>query len=390
MISKSPATRSQKPAKWREELVLDPRLSYGSRSDNAIIQGDNQTVLRILAPKAASSVRCIYIDPPYNNQESYVHYRDALSHEKWLAQVRSRLMLLWPLLRQDGSLWISIDDREGHYLKVMLDRLFGRSAFVASIVWEQRTTRENRRAFSFNHEYILVYAKDPRLFRKERHRLPLNEAVLGRYRNPDKDPRGEWQSISLNVQAGHGTRAQFYDLVTPTGRHYRPPKGRCWIYTKTRMQEEIRQNNVWFGHNGDHVPRLKRFLTTAGTGLNPETLWRAAEVGTTDSAKKHLIGLFPKRRQFDTPKPEALIARILSIASDPGDLVLDAYLGSGTTAAVAHKMRRRYIGIEREKNAIAFAVARLRRVVHGEAGGISPSVNWAGGGGFEGFRLSSR
>lgn len=374
----------------RRRLVLDSRLSYGRRNtSNALVQGDNLTVLPILAPKLEDSVRCIYVDPPYNNQESYTYYEDALSHDKWLEQIVPRLKLFWNLLRKDGSVWISIDDREAHYLKVALDTLFGRNAFVATIVWEQRTTRENRRAFSNNHEYVLVYAKDPALFRARRNRLQPSEAMLRRYRNPDRDPRGAWQSISLNVQAGHATRSQFYELVGPNGRRYLPPKGRCWMFTKSRMHEEIRRNNVWFGHNGTGVARLKRFLSSGDPCLNPETLWRALDVGTTDSAKKHLIRLFPRRRQFDTPKPESLIARIIHIASDPGDLVLDAYLGSGTTAAVAHKMGRRYIGIEREKSAAAFAAARLRRVVDGEGGGISVSVNWSGGGGFKFFQLST-
>jgi adenine-specific DNA-methyltransferase len=375
-------------ARGRPRLLIDPSLSYGGRDkDNALIQGDNLTVLGILSPKIAESVRCIYIDPPYNNQEAYAHYDDFLSHEQWLREVTPRLELLWSLLRPDGSLWVSIDDGEAHYLKIALDTLCGRQAFVTSIVWEQRTTRENRRAFSSNHEYVFVYAKDPNLFRASRKRLPPNEQLLKRYRNPDHDPRGPWQSVSLNVQAGHATASQFYVLRAPNGRHHRLPPGRCWVYTKPRMREEIRKKNVWFGAHGNGVPRFKRFLSAGDCGLTPETLWRAADVGTTDSAKKHLIKLLPKRYQFDTPKPEGLVARILHIASEPGDLVLDAYSGSGTTAAVAHKMGRRYIGIEREKRAAAYAAARLRRVIDGETGGISGAVDWSGGGGFEFFRL---
>lgn len=379
---------SQFPNNGRAHLLLDASLSYGRRNtDNALIHGDNLTTLKILAPKLEGSVRCIYIDPPYNNQESYTHYEDALPHDEWLGEIVPRLEVLWDLLREDGSLWISIDDREAHHLKVALDKLFGRNAFIATIVWEQRTTRENRRAFSYNHEYILVYAKDRALFRASRNRLQPNEALIRRYRNPDADPRGPWQSISLNVQAGHGTASQFYELVGPNHRRYRPPAGRCWAFTKSRMQQEIRKNNVWFGRDGLGVPRLKGFLYTGDRGLNPETLWRAADVGTTDSAKKHLIRLFPRRRQFDTPKPESLVGRILHIASNPGDLVLDAYLGSGTTTAVAHKMGRRYIGIERGMSAAAFAAARMKRVVDGEEGGISCDVKWSGGGGFAFFRL---
>lgn len=374
-----------------DRLTGHIRRSYGDRTaDNALIHGDNLEILRVLSPKLLGSVRCIYVDPPYNNQESYVHYKDALPHEDWLAETAPRIEQLWPLLRDDGSLWISIDDREAHYLKVALDERFGRDAFAATIVWQHRTTRENRRAFSYNHEYILVYAKNPRIFRDTRNRLALTPAVLNRYRNPDDDPRGPWQSVSLNVQAGHGTKTQFYKLRTPNGRRLLPPQGRCWVFTKARMQEEIRAHNIWFGKDGKCVPRLKRFLVHDNRGgLTPETLWCAEDVGTTYLAKKHLIAMFPRRRQFDTPKPESLIARILSIATDSGDLVMDAYLGSGTTAAVAHKMKRRYIGIERERSAIDLAEARLRLVIAGEANGISTRFNWHGGGGFELYRLPS-
>jgi adenine-specific DNA-methyltransferase len=366
----------------------DDRLSYGSSgAGNAIIQGDNLAVLRILEPQLAGSLSCIYIDPPYNNQECYTHYKDALPHEEWLQQIIPRLELLWKLLRPGGSLWISIDDRELHYLKVALDSICGRDAFVATVVWHHRISRENRRAFSYNHEYIVVYAKDAAVFRETRRRLPLTPTLLERYRNPDGDPRGAWQSVSVNVQAGHGTKSQFYDFVAPNGRRYSPPNGRCWVFTKERMREEILKNNIWFGKDGTGVPRMKRFLPDNGCGLTPETLWRAEDVGTTSSAKKHLIELFPRAPQFDTPKPEALLARILHIASSPGDLVLDAYLGSGTSAAAAHKMQRRYIGIERSRSAALLAAARLRHVVDGEGGGISSSVDWTGGGGFKFLRL---
>lgn len=372
----------------QRQLIFNARLSYGtSDADNLLIQGDNLTVLQTLAPKLRNSVRCIYIDPPYNNQETYNHYKDALPHDRWLELIVPRLKLLWSLLRSDGSLWISIDDREFHYLKVALDQLCGRDAFVATIVWEHRTTRENRRAFSYNHEYILTYAKNPTSFRATRNKLQLNDEILKRYRNPDADPRGPWQSISLNVQAGHGTQSQFYELLAPNGRRYLPPNGRCWMFTEPRMQEEIRKKNIWLGRNNDGVPRLKKFLSQNGHGLNPQTLWKAEEVGTTDAAKKHLIDLFPQGLQFDTPKPEMLVSRILHIASDPGDLVLDAYLGSGTTAAVAHKMGRQYFGIEQSKLVAAIAAARLKFVIDGEEGGISQSVQWSGGGGFKFFKL---
>lgn len=362
-------------------------LSYGeSGTGNALIQGENLRALTALQSRYAGRVRCVYIDPPYNNQEKYRHYLDTGSHDVWLDMMVARLQAIKPLLSIDGSLWISIDDREVHYLKVAADAVFGRENFVTTVVWQQRTSRENRKVFSNNHEYLLVYAIDQRRFRAARNLLPAGPALLARYRNPDSDPRGRWQSISANVQAGHATASQFYDLVAPGGRVHRPPEGRCWVYTKEKMRREIAAGNIWFGKNGEGVPRIKRFLKSVKIGLTPETLWPAGEVGTNDEAKKQLVKLLPDERVFDTPKPEGLIRRVLEIATDPGDLVLDAFLGSGTTAAVAHKLDRRYIGIERGDHAVTHCGVRLRLVVDGDATGISNDIGWRGGGGFDFYR----
>jgi adenine-specific DNA-methyltransferase len=171
-----------------------------------------------------------------------------------------------------------------------------------------------------------------------RNPVPADERVTSRYRNPDNDPRGLWQSVSANVQDGHATASQHYALVAPSGVRHTPPDGRCWVYTLERMTSEIAAGNIWFGSNGRGVPRIKRFLGEAHGGLTPETLWFAGEVGTSDEAKKHLLQMFPDEALFDTPKPERLISRIIEIASNEGDLVLDAFLGSGTTSAVAHKL----------------------------------------------------
>lgn len=361
--------------------------SYGqANTGNLLVQGENLLVLNSITPKYKGLVRCIYIDPPYNNQENYTHYIDGLSHDLWLTNITARLAALSGLLSQDGSLWISIDDREVHYLKVAADRILGRDNFVTTIIWEQRTTRENRKVFSNNHEYLLVYAKNIGCFNSRRNLLPLPLGIAGRYKNPDNDPRGLWQSVSLNVQAGHATPSQFYEVVAPNGRHHAPPKGRCWIYSQSRMREEIEKNNVWFGRDGNGVPRKKRFLSESRNGLTPHTLWTAKEVGTNDTAKKHLLRLFPQCSLFDTPKPEQLIRRVLQIATNPGDIVLDAYLGSGTTTAVAHKMGRHYIGIEQGSHIITHCVNRMKQVVDGEDGGISDLESWRGGSGFDFFR----
>jgi len=371
-------------------LVRVPALSYGARdTENMLIQGENKKALEILSNRYAGRVKCIYIDPPYNNQEQYNHYRDDLDHDSWLSSISARLELLAGFLADDSSLWISIDDREIHYLKVAADKILGRHNFVTTIVWQQRTTRENRRVFSNNHEYVLVYAKSLKRFADARNGLPANGELKKRYKNPDNDKRGPWQSVSANVQAGHATRSQFYTVVAPNGRPHSPPNGRCWVYNEARMKAEIARNKVWFGRDGNGVPRLKRFLADRTLEVTPETLWFSSDVATNDSAKKHFLQLFPKRNVFDTPKPEGLIHRILHIASDPDDLVLDCYLGSGTTAAVAHKMGRRYIGIEEGTHAATLCAQRMRMVVDGEGGGVSEKVKWKGGGGFHFYKLGN-
>jgi adenine-specific DNA-methyltransferase len=350
-----------------------------------LVHGENCAVLQALLPTFADSVRCCYIDPPYNNQERHYHFPDRRDHITWLDETTERVRLLAKFLRDDGSLWISIDDREVHYLKVACDQIFGRENFVTTVVWQQRTTRENRKAFSNNHEYILVYARDIRRFRATRNSLALTPEIRARYQNPDNDPRGPWQSISAHAQAGHGTPDQFYKLVSPAGIVHYPPPGRCWVYGFAKMRREIEANNIWFGRNGTGVPRIKKLLSAARGGLTPDTLWLADDVGTNDFAKKHLIKLFPDLEVFDTPKPETLIHRILTIATSPGDLVFDAYVGSGTTAAVAHKLGRRYVVIEGGDHAVSHCAKRLAMVVAGDDSGISAEVDWRGGGGFDFF-----
>ena len=296
-------------------------------------------------------------------------------------------MYLKMLLTKDGSIWISIDDSEMAYLKVAADKVLGRENFAGTIVWQQRKTRENRAVFSCNHEYILVYAKDIKKFKKSRNLLPVGEDFINsKYKNPDNDPRGPWQSISASVQAGHAVPSQFYTIVSPAGIEFNPPKGRCWAYNEERMKKEIANGNIWFGLEGLNAPRIKKFLSTAKIGLTPQTLWAGDDFGTTDSAKKHLLSLFPHQEKvFDTPKPEELIRQILEIATNEGDLVLDSYLGSGTTLAVAHKLKRNYIGIEIGEQMTELVVNRLKSVIMGEKGGISDISNWQGGGDFAYF-----
>lgn len=367
------------------KFTLDTQMSVGgSDCKNILIKGDNQFVLPELVPVYGKKIKCIYIDPPYNNGDSYHYYNDNITTDAWLKNLRIVLSWLRELLTNDGSIWISIDDREMAYLKVEADRIFGRENFAGTIIWQQRKTRENRAVFSCNHEYVLVYSKNIKAFKKTRNLLPVDKDFIdSKYKNPDNDPRGPWQSISASVQAGHAVASQFYTIVSPSGVEYNPPKGRCWVYNRERMLQEIAENNIWFGAHGKNTPRIKKFLANAKIGLTPETLWSGDNYGTTDSAKKHLLSLFPDvENVFDTPKPEELIKHIIEIASNEGDYVLDCYIGSGTTMATAHKLNRNYIGIEIGNQMTDLVIRRMNLVIKGERGGISSAIDWNGGGQF--------
>lgn len=389
--------KEERPRLEPRIFIEDTALSHhaaarreGDLFDNRLIQGDNLLALKALEAEFTGKVRCIFIDPPYNTGSAFEHYDDGLEHSLWLSMIRDRLEILSRFLTEDGSIWITIDDNEAHYLKVLCDEIFGRKNFCATVVWEKRTSRENRRVFSFNHDFMLVYAKSKQVFERIRNPLGLNNEVLSRYKNPDNDPRGPWQSVSVNAQAGHATASQFYTLTLPSGRHLDPPKGRCWLYTKEKMDEEIRRGNIWFGNNGDNSPRAKKFLAEyKEKGLTPETIWPASEVGTNDEAKKSLIQLLNDAPVFENPKPEGLLERLIHIATNPGDLVLDSFAGSGTTGAVAHKMGRRWIMVELGEHATTHIVPRLIEVVAGtDPGGITEAIGWKGGGGFRFYRLA--
>lgn len=355
-----------------EKKILNPRV---------LILGDNQKVLKDIKDTYEHQVSLIYIDPPYNRGDDFKFYKDTKNHDEWLEGMRTTILELKEFLSAEGSIWISIDDSEMAYLKVCCDEIFGRENFVSTIVWQKRNTRENRKIFSNNHEYVLVYAKDINKFKKKRNLLPATQKLLNRYKNPDNDTRGSWQSVTLSVQAGHAVKSQFYTIVSPTGKKHKPPKGRCWIYNEERMQEEIKNNNIWFGNDGNGVPRLKKILDVSKLGVVPETLWNVEFAGSTKEAKQELLALeIYDEDVFDTPKPEQLIYRIMQIATNKNDLVLDCFMGSGTTAAVAHKFGRNYIGIELNKKVYKYASERLKKVCNGESGGISSALEWNGGG----------
>jgi adenine-specific DNA-methyltransferase len=364
-------------------------LSHGDEdAPNMLIQGDNLEALKALLPYYAGQVKCIFIDPPYNTKSAFEHYDDNLEHAKWLSMMYPRLVLLRELMAEDGSIWVTIDDNEAHYLKVLMDEVFGRSKFIASNVWQKRYSRENRQAIGDVHDYILVYSKQPPAFKERRNLVPMTEAQAKVYRNPNNDPRGRWRPVPMTAQAGHATAEQFYEVVTPAGATHRPPKGRCWGVARATYDRLLAEGRIYFGKDGKGQPNIIRYLSEV-PGVAPWSWWPSDEVGHTDEAKKESMVLFGDD-SFGTPKPERLLQRILHIATNEGDLVLDSFLGSGTTAAVAHKMGRRWIGVEMGDHARTHCQPRLGKVVDGEKGGISEEVGWQGGGGFRFYQLGPR
>lgn len=368
-------------------LECIPALGYGAMPNpNLLIQGDNLEALKALLPLYAGRIKCIYIDPPYNTRSAFEHYDDNLEHSQWLSMMYPRLELLRDLLAEDGSLWVSIDDHEGHYLKVMLDEIFGRKNFIANVVWQKRISPDNDATFlSGTSDHIVVMSKD--ISRCTMNRLPRTEEQDDRYQNVDNDPRGIWTSSDLTRREYR--ERDYYPIKLPSGREVLPARGRSWSIPRDSFETLIRENRIYFGPNGDAMPRRKRFLTEIRGGLVPTTWW-SGDVAKNEDGKRELKALFPEERNvFATPKPERLIERILHIATNPGDWVLDSFLGSGTTAAVAHKMGRHYIGVEMGDHAVTHCQPRLQKVVDGEQGGISKAVNWQGGGGFTFCRLGA-
>lgn len=362
-----------------------PSHSFGNPDfTNMLIQGDNLEALKALLPFYAGQVKCIYIDPPYNTRSAFKHYDDNLEHTRWLAMMWPRLELLRDLLAEDGSIWVSIDDNEGHYLKVIMDEVFGRKNFVDTVIWRKNySPKSSARHFSSDHDYIIVYAKDADGFKPNL--MPRAEKQNKAYQNRDTDPRGPWKTSDLSARNFYSLGK--YPITTPSGRKVAgPPGGNYWRVSEESFWRLNADNRIWWGKNGDSIPQIKRFLSEVKQGVTPQTFWSYEDVGHTQEAKKEILYLF-NNDVFLTPKPERLLERILHIATNPGDLVLDSFLGSGTTAAVAHKMGRRYIGIEMGEHAATHCAPRLNKVIEGEQGGISQSVGWQGGGGFRFYRL---
>lgn len=343
-------------------------------TQNIFIEGENMEVLKVLQKSYFGKVKMIYIDPPYNTGNDSFIYPDKFSetkeeylkrvgdkdedgymtregmfhknsrengqyHSNWLNMMMPRLYLAKSLLREDGIIFISIDDNEVHNLRLLMNEIFGEENFVAQFIWEKRVNRENRNEVSVRHDYVVCYSKYTESDVKRIMQTPMNEKALSNYSNPDNDPRGLWKSDPAHAQAGHGTKSQFYTLIAPNGKRHELPSGRCWLYTKDVMDAAIKDNRIWFGKDGNGVPRIKTFLTSKERGLTLETILFAKDASTNEKAKNDLKELFDGIAVFETPKPVELISLLAQVALKDG-LVLDFFAGSSATAHAVMQLNK--------------------------------------------------
>lgn len=392
-------------------LQCDSELSAGTLNGNLLVEGDNLEALKALLPYYARRVKLVYIDPPYNTGNEGWVYSDAVSspqvlnwlhkavggvgedlsrNEKWLCMMYPRLRLLHEMLCDEGSLWMSLDDNEIHHARAVLDEIFGPDNFVATVIWQKIfSPKSSGRHLSADHDFILVYAKNAANW--QRNLLPRTDLQDSRYKNPDDDPRGVWASSDLSARNYYSLGT--YPVTCPSGRVIPgPPKGRYWTVSKKTFEQLDEEKRIWWGKNGDNMPRLKRFLTEVQEGVVPRTIWLHGEVGNTQEAKKEVVHILPDAVDvFPTPKPTRLIRRILQIATKPGDIVLDSFAGSGTTGHAVLQLNhedsgdRRFILVEMESPiARVITAERIRRVVAGyswtDTGGNTHQEPGLGGG----------
>jgi adenine-specific DNA-methyltransferase len=383
-------------------LLEDPEKSYHAAHrvsekdlfDNRLIFGDNLLALKALEQELMGKVKCVFIDPPYNTGAAFTHYDDGVEHSLWLTMMRGRLELLWQLIAPEGSLWITLDDTEHAYCKVLCDEIFGRDNFLANVVWEKADSpRMDADFFSTRHDNVLVYAKDRIITRITR--VAASNDALAHYDRIDDEGR-RYYTKPLRAMGGQGdTRAArptlYYSLLAPDGSQVYPKKqdgtDGAWRWRRDKVEAEHARIDWVNGRNG-WTPYYRIYADTA-IARPAETIWRHDEVGSNRTAKAEQKALAAGVEPFGTPKPEALLRRIIEIATNPGDLVLDSFAGSGTTGAVAHKMGRRWIMIELGEHAHTHIIPRMKKVIDGEdPGGITKAVDWKGGGGFRYFRLA--
>lgn len=384
--------KDERPKLEPRILIEDPALSYcgkeqkpGGIYDNVLIKGDNLLALKALEQEYAGKVKCIYIDPPYNTGSAFEHYDDGLEHSLWLTMIRDRLEMLHRLLAVDGSIWVSIDDNEGHYLKVVMDEVFGRRNFVATVIWQKIHARNNTAMhFSADHDFQLVFAKD--LEQWKRNKVKRTAESDAEFWNPDNDPRGLWRRSDMTASKPYSDGK--YEVVGPHGDKFTPRANRYWGLSRESFETLAADKRIWWGKDGRTFPFRKRFQSELGN-LVPTTIWTNDEVGDNREAKQETTKIFGREAIFATPKPERLLERIIGIASEPGDLVLDSFAGCGTTGAVAHKMGRRWIMVELGEHAETHIVPRLNKVIDGDdPGGVTEAAGWQSGGGFRYFTLA--
>ncbi len=398
--------KDQRPRLEPRVLVEDPAKSYHAEHrvsendffDNRLIFGDNLLALKALEQEFTGKIKCIYIDPPYNTGSAFAEYEDGIEHSLWLSMMANRLELLRGLLSENGSLWVQLDDNESHYCKALLDEIFGRCNFISNVIWQKSyAVRSNAGFISSSHEHILVYAKN-------RERLTLNgfqrtAEQRGRFRNPDDDPRGPWQSAAFTISLVGGARGRqfaktgqsdnIYEVESPSGKRFLPPPNRCWARSPEGFEQLNHEGRLYWGPNGDRAPRLKMYLSETSEEVMPTSLWADGELFGFNQDGVREVRSLELGEVFPTAKPEKLIHKVLTLATTPGEWVLDSFLGSGTTAAVAHKMGRRWIGVELGGQANKLCAPRLKKVIDGnDPGGITETVGWKGGGGFRYFTLA--
>ena len=386
-------------------LLEDPALSYHAANritdhdsfDNRLIFGDNLLALKALEQEFSGKVKLVFIDPPYNTGSAFSHYDDGVEHSIWLSLMRDRLEVIKRLLADDGSLWITIDDTEAHYLKVLCDEIFGRNNFVANIIWQKAYgPRSNSFLISDSHDHILVYGKEKQLLHFGL--LDRSEEQTAKYRNADNDPRGPWkpENSSISLLSGQrgkqfaktGKSENLFEIVSPTGKKHWPPANRCWAFSPKKYQVLLKENLIWFGEDGNARPSVKKFLNEISQGVMPQSVWLHNEVGHNQESSREIRDLFPND-PFSTPKPERLLRRIVDLATNRDDLVLDSFAGSGTTGAVAQKTGRKWIMVELGDHCYTHIIPRLKKVIDGnDPGGITEAVDWKGGGGFRFYRLA--
>ena len=392
MVSKLELTWVDKYKKEKIEpriLVEDKEKNYGDQNTkNMLIHGDNLLALKALEKNFTGKINCICIDPPYNTGSAFEHYDDNIEHSIWLNLMNERLKIFERLLSDDGTIWIILDDSEIHYMKVLCDEILGRKNIISDVIWNSRKSVSNDAIISLNTNHILVYCKNIDLIRQKSKNSELFKGPIdtSKFGNPDNDPRGLW--VADPFDAPNIRPNLTYEIKNPnTGKIYLPPKGRCWRTTKEKYLEALNDNRIIFGKNGKSKPQMKRFLSDSeakGTVLT--NLWN--DLDTNTNATKHSQKLF-EGKSFTNPKPEDLISRIINLSTKPGDIVLDSFLGSGTTAAVAHKMNRIWIGVEMGDQCYDFCKVRIDKVINNEDdGGITTNVGWKGGGGYKFYELA--